>query len=660
MLRSVSKLPSSSSLVAPATPSVTLNAAALARRMSFTAAANDNTSVTLSGAMAKSTTFFADDEDMDAANADGDEQNDEVDTSDGFGGDRNDDESGDGALSVPAFFRACNIHFAPRHSVSRQSSANGFVQRDERRSSGAAAAMSERETLMQCVLEATELETLERSSARWQAVMEQLKTNVDEAAQFFRQQPPPVMQMLALVPDEQRPAFVDCMQQLQQKCVAEARWQSAQRRLEDETEALQMWNEQLAAVRTDLAAANAAVDTVAQRGDAQRHANAARAATAAAVTDPSSALCMARTALADGAAAIEGVRAQTRECDAALIALRAQCEAARGEAEATEAEAALMRARHSAEARAAAAKAEAEAAAKRARSEAAAALREAKCAVRAECDVLLQAGGAFAIVSAPMGHSSGSSDAETESAPIVTLAFADAAFAVDVVFDAVRARLVAHGAVHAPAGSRHAHVDRGFLAALLRSARLDAIAAGGNSKKAAVAAAPTPTAAVAIKQHLPAFVRAVDLRLGRAAELLDEVARLQSAHGLCVTLGTFAASTAETASATATVRVSIMHAAPASMSMSEHIERLLSAAAADPSEESVAPRVEVEFDVCAQYPHAPLGRRLVELPLQSAERALCDAQPSRLLQRVVDGSQGFGRLTKICLALQKRVPAAYA
>ena len=140
------------------------------------------------------------------------------------------------------------------------------------------------------------------------------------------------------------------------------------------------------------------------------------------------------------------------------------------------------------------------------------------------------------------------------------------------------------------------------------------------------------------------------------------VARLQSAHGLCVTLGTSAASAAaaKTASATATVRVSFMHAAPASMSMSERIERLLSAAAADPSEESVAPRVEVEFDVCAQYPHAPLGRRLVELPLQSAERALCDAQPSRLLQRVVDGSQGFGRMTKICLALQKRVPAAYA
>jgi hypothetical protein len=278
-------------------------------------------------------------------------------------------------------------------------------------------------------------------------------------------------------------------------------------------------------------------------------------------------------------------------------------------------------------------------------------LREAKCAVRAECDVLLQAGGAFAIVSAPMGHSSGGSDAATDLAPLVTLAFADAAFAVDVVFDAVRARLVAHGAVHAPAGSRHAHVDRGFLAALLRSARLDAIAAGGKSKKQVAAA-------VAVKQHLPAFVRAIDLRLGRAAELLDEVARLQSAHGLCVTLGTSAAAAAETA----TVRVSLMHAARASMSMSEHIERLLSAAAAaaDPSEESVAPRVEVEFDVCAQYPHAPLGRRLVELPLHSVERALCDAQPSRLLQRVVDGSQGFGRLTKICLALQKRVPAAYA
>jgi hypothetical protein len=96
--------------------------------------------------------------------------------------------------------------------------------------------------------------------------------------------------------------------------------------------------------------------------------------------------------------------------------------------------------------------------------------------------------------------------------------------------------------------------------------------------------------------------------------------------------------------------------------VAEHVERLLSAAAADQSEEasSVAPRVEVEFDVCAQYPHAPLGRRLVALPLQSAERALSDAQPNRLLQRVVDGSLGFGRLTKICLALQKRVPAAYA
>jgi chromosome segregation ATPase len=79
------------------------------------------------------------------------------------------------------------------------------------------------------------------------------------------------------------------MQQQNQKCAAEARWQTAQRRLSDEQEALKMWNEQIAHVRADWTMSQQAVESlqsqwqsVSQVAKAQQ---ARRQQTAAAVAD---------------------------------------------------------------------------------------------------------------------------------------------------------------------------------------------------------------------------------------------------------------------------------------------------------------------------------------------------------------------------------------
>jgi hypothetical protein len=74
---------------------------------------------------------------------------------------------------------------------------------------------------------------------------------------------------LELVPDEQRPVFIECMQQHDQKAQAEARYQAAQFRLQDEQEARRLWQAQCVAVQQDLLASNHAVREVQARVDQQ-------------------------------------------------------------------------------------------------------------------------------------------------------------------------------------------------------------------------------------------------------------------------------------------------------------------------------------------------------------------------------------------------------
>jgi hypothetical protein len=158
------------------TPSVSMTAAMLARRMSFNAAVNDHSLTSGSGVR----TQFAEsteDDDLDMSS----KQTESA------------DEADDQQDSVAAFFRACDITIN-RVSVTRKSNANGFVQHD----ASVAPPKDARDELQRCVVEATELDINERASTRWQNVMEQLKTNIEEATQFFQQQPPPVMQMVGL------------------------------------------------------------------------------------------------------------------------------------------------------------------------------------------------------------------------------------------------------------------------------------------------------------------------------------------------------------------------------------------------------------------------------------------------------------------------------
>lgn len=98
-----------------------------------------------------------------------------------------------------------------------------------------------------------------------------------------------ISQQWELVPEEQRPMFIECMQLQNQKCAAEARWLTAQRRLSDEQDALKMLRDQIQQVRADFASSLHAVEamqsqwqSVSQNAKQQR---ARRTQTAAAVAD---------------------------------------------------------------------------------------------------------------------------------------------------------------------------------------------------------------------------------------------------------------------------------------------------------------------------------------------------------------------------------------
>lgn len=436
-----------------------------------------------------------------------------------------------------------------------------------------------------------------------------------------------LLPQLALVPEEQRPAFVDCMQQQQQKCVAESRWQSARLRVEDETEALALWNAQLTAVRADLGVAQNAVDALDARCAALRDAHTHFAQRAAAAAT----LASARRELAAQADDIEAAAASARACDAQAADANAHCDAARIEAAAAHAEVEALTEQFSLEARKRAAERAAAEARQRAAAEAALATTRAKQQLRAECALLQAACGSYTLLDEEAVNSV-EVDTTVE-APLATLAFGANSFHVAIVRSLTTGALSVKAAVHeAPAS-----IDRTFVDVLLRSARLDVLECNFN-------------AGDSLKQRLPSLVREIDTRLGRAADLLDEIVRMQTEHAMYVTFP----------SATKLV-VSLMHTGDSSMqtpsaaSIAAQLDRMLLGDATSP-----APRIEVEFEVSAHYPYAPLGRRLLRAPhVHDEVAALGDAHPERLVQRVVDSTHGFERLTKICLALRRRIPAAY-
>jgi hypothetical protein len=428
---------------------------------------------------------------------------------------------------------------------------------------------------------------------------------------------------LALVPEEQRPAFGDCMRQLQQKCVAESRWQAAQRRVEDESEALNLWTQQLTSVRVDLAAANSAVSQLDRRCAEQREAHEQHTVRAAGLA----AVRTARQEISATADAIEASQQSIDECETQIAEAQARLEIARVEAAEASNEVASLTEQHSYESRLRAAERAAAESARLAKIEAVAAAAQAKQALRTEC-MLLQAACSFVVLDE--ASISGDVVFEEGMTPIVAVSFGDDTYRVTVLNHNNALRL--HSRVYQP----HETIDKSFADALLASANLDALVAQHSSGHL-------------LKEQLPSLLRAIDTRLGRACDLLNELVTLQTEHGICLSFPT---------ADRPTVQVALMHKGDdnsSAASITAQLQQLL----LDESNTAVAPRVELEFEVSAQYPYAPLGRRLLRRVLHDETVALGDAQPERLLNRMIDSAQGFGRLTKVCLALRKRIPERY-
>jgi hypothetical protein len=158
--------------------------------------------------------------------------------------------------ALAEFFATCGIAFVDRVSSNRRSSVNGFVQRDGKRT----LPVSLREELILCGVDNVALDLMERQCTRWQDKLESLRASAQDAELMFQDQPVPVMQMLPLVPAEQIPEFVLCMQQQRDRALVEAQLQRAAVQLEDENISLQTWQEHVAATQTDV---NVAADAVA-------------------------------------------------------------------------------------------------------------------------------------------------------------------------------------------------------------------------------------------------------------------------------------------------------------------------------------------------------------------------------------------------------------
>jgi hypothetical protein len=157
--------------------------------------------------------------------------------------------------ALAEFFAACDIAFVDRVSSNRRSSVNGFVQRDGKRT----LPVSLRDELILCGVDNVALDLMERQCTRWQDKLETLRASTQDAELMFQDQPVPVMQMLPLVPVEQIPDFVLCMQQQRDRALVEAQLQRAAVQLEDEKIGLQTWQEHVAATQVDVKVAADAV-----------------------------------------------------------------------------------------------------------------------------------------------------------------------------------------------------------------------------------------------------------------------------------------------------------------------------------------------------------------------------------------------------------------
>jgi hypothetical protein len=93
--------------------------------------------------------------------------------------------------NVDAFMKICALNHPKQVKASRQSSANGFVQRD-----GHDVELSQRAALFRAVFENTESEIAGEACQRYEQNIEILRSNIEDAEQYFEEQQPPVMQMV--------------------------------------------------------------------------------------------------------------------------------------------------------------------------------------------------------------------------------------------------------------------------------------------------------------------------------------------------------------------------------------------------------------------------------------------------------------------------------
>lgn len=172
-----------------------------------------------------------------------------------------------------------------------------------------------------------------------------------------------------------------------------------------------------------------------------------------------------------------------------------------------------------------------------------------------------------------------------------------------------------------------------------------------------------------------AYIYFVDFSVG---DLLAELHSLSTQHELSIQLA------ASSTSGRPIVAVSYLvpsssNSSSSSQSLSDRLRAFsLGGFTSSSSQQQQPQRVDLEFEVSAQYPHVPLSVRVRERAFQtpmahiarafglssssssssSSSTSVDGVAVQRLLQRLCDGTQGFDRLTKICLAIKKRLTIA--